>query len=274
MKYTISEMASLLGVTTHMLRHYEKIGIIAPEVNKENGYRYYTVLDTRRFNLSRLLFSCGIPLEQCAELMGNEPLEEADALIAERQTALALEARRIQYAIDYLQDYREALPMIEADVGKMRIEHKPDMWRLMLSHVEKARSDKALQAEKQRWMACFPAVRWVSRIPYEVMKQFSSGPIEYDFGLMCVAEQGRALGLKLTSNVERVPGGDYVTMLHRKADRGPFTWEDIKPLTDFLAQNGLTFFGDTFSHIKASVKINGEPVNYHTLLVQVFTERG
>jgi len=63
--------------------------------------KYYTVLDTRRFNLSRLLFSCGIPLEQCAELMDNEPLEEADALIAERQDALALEARRIQYAIDY-----------------------------------------------------------------------------------------------------------------------------------------------------------------------------
>ena len=42
MKYAISEMASLLGVTTHMLRHYEKVGIIAPEVNKENGYRYYT----------------------------------------------------------------------------------------------------------------------------------------------------------------------------------------------------------------------------------------
>ncbi|MCR4707058.1 MAG: MerR family DNA-binding transcriptional regulator [Clostridiales bacterium] len=28
MKYTISETASLLSVTTHMLRHYEKVGII------------------------------------------------------------------------------------------------------------------------------------------------------------------------------------------------------------------------------------------------------
>lgn len=56
MRYTISEMAALLGVTTHTLRYYEKMGLIQPEVNRETGYRYYTVTDTRRFNLCR---SCG-----------------------------------------------------------------------------------------------------------------------------------------------------------------------------------------------------------------------
>ena len=43
MRYTISEMASLLGVTTHTLRYYEKMGLIHPEVNEDTGYRYYTV---------------------------------------------------------------------------------------------------------------------------------------------------------------------------------------------------------------------------------------
>ena len=44
MRYTISEMASLLGVTTHTLRYYEKMGLIHPEVNEDTGYRYYTCL--------------------------------------------------------------------------------------------------------------------------------------------------------------------------------------------------------------------------------------
>ena len=34
-RYTISEMAELLGVTTHMLRHYEKVGIIGPETSEQ-----------------------------------------------------------------------------------------------------------------------------------------------------------------------------------------------------------------------------------------------
>jgi len=48
MRYTISEMAVLLGVTTHTLRYYEKMGLIQPEVNRETGYRYYTAPATRR----------------------------------------------------------------------------------------------------------------------------------------------------------------------------------------------------------------------------------
>ena len=59
MRYTISEMAALLGVTTHTLRYYEKMGLIQPEVNRETGYRYYTVTDTRRFNLCRELRAAG-----------------------------------------------------------------------------------------------------------------------------------------------------------------------------------------------------------------------
>ena len=271
MKYTISEMASLLGVTTHMLRHYEKVGIITPEVNKENGYRYYTVLDTRRFNLSRILLSCGIPLEQCAMIMGSVPAEEIETILREKEAELAMESKRIQYAIKTLVTFREALPMLESGVGKIQVEHLPDMWRLNLSYVEKAKEDKQLQKEKQHWLACLPAVRWVSRIPFDVLKQFGSGPIEYDFGLMCYVDEGRDLGLKLTSSVERVPGGDYVTMLHRKTDRGPFTWEDITPMTKYLQENNLTFFGDAFSYIQGSRKIDGEQVNYHKLMVKVFT---
>lgn len=34
MKYTIGEMSQLLGVPPHMLRYYEKVGIIRPETNR------------------------------------------------------------------------------------------------------------------------------------------------------------------------------------------------------------------------------------------------
>lgn len=71
MRYTISEMASLLGVTTHTLRYYEKMGLIRPEVNEETGYRYYTVTDTRRFNLCRELRAAELSLEECRELIGQ-----------------------------------------------------------------------------------------------------------------------------------------------------------------------------------------------------------
>lgn len=69
-------MSQLLGVTPHMLRYYEKVGIIRPETNNATGYRYYSVVDTRRFNLSRALFSSGISLERCSEILQGMPQPE------------------------------------------------------------------------------------------------------------------------------------------------------------------------------------------------------
>ena len=80
MRYTISEMASLLGVTTHTLRYYEKMGLIHPEVNEDTGYRYYTVTDTRRFNLCRELRAAELSLEECRELIGAPTVEQSDAM--------------------------------------------------------------------------------------------------------------------------------------------------------------------------------------------------
>ena len=39
-KYRIGEVAKLLGVTTSAIRFYEKMGMVKPEKNVENGYRY------------------------------------------------------------------------------------------------------------------------------------------------------------------------------------------------------------------------------------------
>ena len=86
MRYTISEMAALLGVTTHTLRYYEKMGLIQPEVNRETGYRYYTVTDTRRFNLCRELRAAGFTLEECKDFLDEPSTAVTDAMLIRLST--------------------------------------------------------------------------------------------------------------------------------------------------------------------------------------------
>ena len=40
--YSIGQASNKADVSTRTLRHYETIGLIKPDVVKENGYRYYT----------------------------------------------------------------------------------------------------------------------------------------------------------------------------------------------------------------------------------------
>ena len=269
MKYTISEMAALLGVTTHMLRYYEKIGIIAPEVNEQTGYRYYTVLDTRRFNLSRQLFSAGVPLETCAKLMNGMPASEIEQTLQHQIEDLRREKERIEIAIRYLQDELELVPVMEYERGKIYIEHLRPMWRLNLSMMEKADPDPALEQEKQKWLTLMPATFWVSKIPHDELRQFAQGIIEYGYGLMCYEDDARKLGLRRTPYVELVPGGDYAVLLHQKTDRGPWTWEDIRPMAEFLEKRGTNSFGDGFSYVVGSGEKGGVSVNFHKLMVKL-----
>ena len=103
MRYTISEMAALLGVTTHTLRYYEKMGLIQPEVNRETGYRYYTVTDTRRFNLCRELRAAGFTLEECKDFLDEPSTAVTDAML-DRQIR-QLERRQVlnRMSIRFLQ---------------------------------------------------------------------------------------------------------------------------------------------------------------------------
>lgn len=270
MKYTISEMASLLGVTTHMLRHYEKMGIISPEVNEQTGYRYYTVLDTRRFNLCRQLFSTGLSLETCAKLMHEMMPFEIERTLLKQMDRIRMESERLKIAQRYLQTQLDALPTLDNDVGRIYIEHHDPMWRLNLSDMEVSHHDKVLEAEKQQWLELMPATFWVSKIPHEELKQFSEGEIGYGYGLMCYEEDARKLGLRRTANVEIIPGGDYVVLLHCKADRGPFRWKDIQNMSEYLKKRGLAYFGDGYSYVVASQDKECTPVNYHKLIVKIF----
>lgn len=123
MRYTISEMAALLGVTTHTLRYYEKMGLIQPEVNRETGYRYYTVTDTRRFNLCRELRAAGFTLEECKDFLDEPSTAVTDAML-DRQIR-QLERRQVlnRMSIRFLQKTREYYHTLEQDAGRVWVQN-------------------------------------------------------------------------------------------------------------------------------------------------------
>ena len=42
--YKIGEISKLYNISSDILRYYEKIGLITPDMRGENGYRYYLSL--------------------------------------------------------------------------------------------------------------------------------------------------------------------------------------------------------------------------------------
>lgn len=272
MRYTISEMASLLGVTTHTLRYYEKMGLIRPEVNEDTGYRYYTVTDTRRFNLCRELRAADFSLEECKELINSPTAEQTMELFGHQIEQLHRKQVLTELSLHFLENAKEQYQTLEEDSQRVWVQNYPEMWRLSFSQEEEASNDKALQAEKAEWLECMPAVRWVSRLPRRVMEQFRVGRNEYDYGLMVEAEAARRLGLRHTEHVELVCGGDYLTTIWKKDYRGSFGWDSLDALHDEIVRRGFRAVGETFSTIVASrQQPDGGIVNYHLTRTKIYT---
>lgn len=77
----IGEFSELSSISIHMLRNYDKIGLLVPKsVDEISGYRYYEKEQLVQSNQIIALKSMGFGLEEIKEIMRNEQSEIDDFL--------------------------------------------------------------------------------------------------------------------------------------------------------------------------------------------------
>ena len=97
-----NEVACLTGVSVRTLHHYDKIGLLCPNRNPENGYREYSEKDLDL--LQQILFfkECGFPLAQIQKLLSN-PSFDRDKAFALQKKYLLHEKKRIDAMLNTLE---------------------------------------------------------------------------------------------------------------------------------------------------------------------------
>ncbi|MEU3500780.1 MerR family transcriptional regulator [Streptomyces hundungensis] len=95
MGYTVGQVSALAGVTVRTLHHYDTAGLLRPRQRTGAGYRRYDDADLAR--LQQILFyrELGFPLNEIAELLGDQQVGALKHLRA-RQRQLAEEIARLQ----------------------------------------------------------------------------------------------------------------------------------------------------------------------------------
>jgi DNA-binding transcriptional MerR regulator len=107
------ELARMAGVSSDLLRHYERIGIVQPPHRAANGYRQYPLKTLKRVQVVRRSLSLGFTLPELARIFavrdrGGAPCQNVRALAEEK-------LRQIEQSLVELKALRRQLEATLAD---------------------------------------------------------------------------------------------------------------------------------------------------------------
>ncbi len=103
--FPIGEVSKLFHVSISSLRHYEAVGLLAPEyVSPDSGYRYYGAEQFEVLNTIRYLRALDMPLSDIKDFLRNKEIGRIEEKLLQQKQAVRkkqAELRRIEQKIDH-----------------------------------------------------------------------------------------------------------------------------------------------------------------------------
>lgn len=122
-RLTIKRAAELYGLSADTLRYYEKIGLIVPQREKDNGYRLYSSDDFSKLNMIASMLRMNFSLGKIKHYLEHHDLQTNISLLTQEMAEIddAIEQlqkrrRRVQTSLGQL-----AAALYEAPLGQMRL---------------------------------------------------------------------------------------------------------------------------------------------------------
>ena len=156
-KFKIGDVSKILQISPELIRYYEKIGIISPKRDPENGYRYYTLGDVNRLFDGRWLHAYGFPLDQLSKSLYESERADFESDLADRETDIE---NNIRYYTDLLESIRSFREKVSSLSGEISFEEciGPEIFFIPYKINDEYIIAKDDIAELKRWAAMIPFV--------------------------------------------------------------------------------------------------------------------
>ncbi len=242
-RYKIGDVCALVGIPHHVLRFYEKYGIIQPARGKGN-YRYYFETDLYRLVMARSYRGMGFGLRQCKELMDEMDAPERAKALTDQLTGVRAEIDRLRRLEDNL--HRRIQDMSDAECperGCFRAYMGAAYW--VFSHDQERRVDPGRLDAKllRRVMEPVLAPNMDAHVP--VRELLGEGAMTYAWGQSFHQMDCDLLEPDDLARMRFVPGREYVVCaMPPEMPDGRLVRAQFAPQLAYARSHGLTV-GDT-----------------------------
>lgn len=232
MRYSITDLAEILGCTTSAIHYFEKEHLIEVEKGK-NGHRYYNVVDVFRLLSYTKYRSMEIPMKTIIAQFGGE--ENNYKLIEKRETMYQLEAlKRAQYYMnlaDAIEEHLVSIRRIEELLNKYEFAKSPEVTIMCddeCGWLSKKRSSQRIIHE------------WVKAMPTVQLGVFDSRMGMSNFGYLVKTKKREELELPLGLHAKEIKGTSCIhTIVMADEDFTQQPQKVFKKASEFAIKKGL-----------------------------------
>ena len=243
--FTTGEFSRLCNVKKDTLFHYDEIGILQPEIVRENGYRYYSINQFFLFDIITMLKKAGASLGEIKEYIEHRSPEGLLELLKEKHAYLAREQQEIERMQRFIYNIEgRTYTGMEANCGVPRLEDCPEEYLIVV------RIDPSEQGSTKNHM---PKIRDHFRFCDENMVGD-----ELPFGAIIARENVEKGWYKESWYFSRVnkqydgerfylkPRGTYAILEHKGSyESMDASYETLKA---FIEEEGLRICGNAYEH--------------------------
>ncbi|KXZ17441.1 MerR family transcriptional regulator [Bacillus nakamurai] len=122
--FTTGEFAKLCHVKKQTLFHYDEIGLLSPEIKKDNGYRYYSYNQFELFQVIGLFKEVGVPLKNIKPLLKGKTPGEIVSLLKEKSLEIENKIKKLEHLQTMIQTKVKLTEQaLETDFSSVSFQH-------------------------------------------------------------------------------------------------------------------------------------------------------
>lgn len=254
MRYKIGDVSRILGISADLLRYYEKKGVVRPQKDQNNDYRYYDTWDIN-FLIDCLWFKhFGFGIPQVAYMVTDCYHGDLISLLDEKSGQMEAEIRKQEQLLARLREYREAVERVKAGLGVCDIQDSPELICYLNRFNYSYNYTPELQKLSSQWQEYMPFTQRYFEIPQEGLLG-EGGDFAWGFSLR--THYAEELNVPVKPPVKRLPSRRCIHSAFRSAGKNAFTPRHLSFLLDFAKEQELKIAGNAMGTLVCSVREEG-----------------
>lgn len=129
-QYTIHDVAALLGISADAIRLYEKEGLVEPERNPQNGYRYYGFDQIHKIMGISMYRQLDVGIAEIREILSDQSFEGISERFSGFIDDTQKEIERLQKKIEKLSYMKQHIDSLAMGIGNCQIKDLPERYIL------------------------------------------------------------------------------------------------------------------------------------------------